>query len=467
MKRLFVIATLFSLGLLMSACRSNENSPTAAQQPSVPAAENNVAEPTLVAPDACDLVLVAHQGTGKTDREIIRLQKKIVAETEPSPWIEQLGWNFIAKARESFDPGYYKLAEQCAFCLEAHTPHCAAALLLRGHVLQNLHRFKEAEPLARELVATRGLAYDYGLLGDVLMEQGRLNEAVEAYQKMVDLKPDLQAYARIANVRWLKGDLSGATEVMRLATGAASPNAPEVAAWVNTRLAFFRFEQGDLTQASETCDAALGYQGDYAPALLLQGRLLLANGDDSGALEALRQAAKVNPLPDYQWVLIEALQASGLDAEAQQIENSLTDKGAAADPRTYALYLATSGHSPELALQLAKNEFTTRSDVFTHDAMAWALAANGRNEEAWQEMQSALAEGTKDGRLYFHAAAIAAKAGHTDEAQAWLGKANGMAQTLLPSEQRQLVQTAAQLGQVNREDTATTTSVETTFNSGN
>src|SRR4029077_4652122 len=115
--------------------------------------------------------------------------------------------------RESFDPGYYKLAEQCALCLESRQAHATEALLLRGHVLQNLHRFKEAEPLARELVARRGLSFDYGLLGDVLMEQGQLNEAVEAYQKMVDEKPDMQAYARIGHLRWLKGDLEGAVEV--------------------------------------------------------------------------------------------------------------------------------------------------------------------------------------------------------------------------------------------------------------
>ena len=69
-------------------------------------------------------------------------------------------------------------------------------MLLRGHVLQNLHRFKEAEPLARELVARRGSPFDHGLLGDLLMEQGKLDAAIQSYQAMVDLKPDPQAYAR-------------------------------------------------------------------------------------------------------------------------------------------------------------------------------------------------------------------------------------------------------------------------------
>ena len=95
--------------------------------------------------------------------------------------------------------------------------------MLRGHVMHNLHRFAEAEALARQLVAQRESPYDHGLLGDALMEQGQLDEAVEAYQRMADLKPGFHAYSRIAHVRWLRGDLEGARQVMYVAVRAASP----------------------------------------------------------------------------------------------------------------------------------------------------------------------------------------------------------------------------------------------------
>ena len=467
MKPLVFATALFAVSSLLTAC--HPASPAASSRPdqSTNAVETAAVDPFPATVDPCSMVLVPHEGAGKLDLEIIRLQQKVRAEKNPVPWIERLGWMFVAKARESYDPGYYKLAEQCAFCLDSHQPHCPEALLLRGHVLQNLHRFKEAEPLARELVAVRGLAFDYGLLGDVLMEQGRLNEAVDAYQKMVDQKPDLEAYARIANLRWLKGDLAGAIEVMQLATGAASPNASEAAAWVNTRLAFYKFLNGETGAAAQTCDVALDYQKDYAPALLLQGRLLLANGNAAGAVDVLQRAAQLNPLPDYQWVLSEALHAAGRDAEAQQVQQELAKRGAVADPRTYALYLATSGNSPAAALELARTELNTRGDVFTHDALAWALVANGRNAEAWLEMQPALAEGTRDARLYFHAAAIAIRAGHPEAAQTWLDKAEGVAQMLLPSERKQLQQTATELAQARRADTASPFATKTAFTSGN
>ena len=166
----------------------------------------------------------------------------------------------LPKARESFDPGFYKLAEQCARCIEKRNPQSQEAMLLRAHVLQNLHRFKESETLARRLVQQRGLSFDYGLLGDALMEQGKLSDAVEAYQRMMNLKPDLRAYARAAHMRWLKGDLAGAIEAMQLAASAASPSDAESAAWVNTRLAFYEFQAGHVDEAEQRCAFALRYK---------------------------------------------------------------------------------------------------------------------------------------------------------------------------------------------------------------
>ena len=430
--------TLAALSCVVGGCR---RAGTASDNTEPPATVVVAAAPeeNPGAPDPCDLVLAPHVGPGRLDLEITKLQVKLRNETNAFPYLEKLGWLFVAKARESFDPGYYKLAEQCALCLESHQPGAAEALLLRGHVLQSLHRFKEAEVLARELVARRGLSFDYGLLGDVLMEQGSLSEAANAYQKMVDQKPDMQAYARISHLRWLKGDLGGAAEVMKLAVDAASPNAPESAAWVNTRLAFLRFRQGNTEEARLWIDAALSFQQDYAPALLLSGRMLLADGNTEQAIDALQRAAQLNPLPEYQWVLSESLRAAGRTEEADAVELQLRREGAAADPRTFALYLSTRGDATATALDLARAELTTRGDVFTHDALAWALAANGEVEAASREMDLALAEGTRDARLFFHAAIIAGKAGRTEDAAAWFSKAAPLMPLLLPSERQALL----------------------------
>jgi hypothetical protein len=60
-------------------------------------------------------------------------------------------------------------------------------------------------------------------------------------------------------------------------------------------------------------------------------------------------------------------------------------------------------------------------------------------------MQRALAEGTEDARLFFHAAVIASQAGQAADAERWLRKASELSQLLLPSERKEL-QNAATRG---------------------
>jgi hypothetical protein len=72
--------------------------------------------------------------------------------------------------------------------------------------------------------------------------------------------------------------------------------------------------------------------------------------------------------------------------------------------------------------------------VFTHDALAWALASAGRIDDARAHMTRALAAGTDDARLYLHAAAIAAASDRHADARRWAGRARARAATLLPSE---------------------------------
>jgi tetratricopeptide (TPR) repeat protein len=384
------------------------------------------------------LVLTPQTGDSRTDKEISRLQQQIRDGRNLQLGLEQLGWAFVTKARESFDPGFYKLAEQCAHSIEKRNPQSQEAMLLRAHVLQNLHRFKESEALARILVEQRGLSFDYGLLGDALMEQGKLSDAVEAYQQMMNLKPDLRAYARAAHMRWLKGDLEGAIEAMQLAVSASSPQDSESAAWVNTRLAFYEFQAGRVREAEQRCALALSLQNNYPPTLLLQGKMLLAQSRFGEAVDALQKAVKLNPLAEYQWTLAEALRAAGCANEATEVEAQLCERGASSDPRTLALYLATRHESPERALRLARAELDSRSDVFTHDALAWSLAAAGKLTEAHSEMQRALTEGTQDARLFFHAGIIASETGHATDTERWLRKASELSHLLLPSERNEL-----------------------------
>jgi tetratricopeptide (TPR) repeat protein len=390
--------------------------------------------------DARALALAPHHGTETIDTQIIGAQETAAhaKADDPRP-LEKLGWLFVQKARVSNDPGYYKLAEQCGLAIEQTAPDQPDALLLRGHAAEAMHRFHEAEAIGRKLVAQREYVLDFALLGDALMEQGRLDEAVGIYQQMADLKPCLQVYTRIAHMRWLKGDLEGAIEMAEEAAGTGTGRDPEPLVWAMTKLAAYRFENGDFAKATAIVDGALARLPHSAAALLLRGRILLAQDRATEALESLREAARLNPLPDPQWTLAEALHAAGQEPEAVAIDKLLAARGAVEDPRTYSLYLATRGQQPDEALRLAKQELTQRQDVFTYDALAWASFAAGHYEDARASSRKALAEGTHDARLQLHAGLIAAQAGAA-EASALLQAAHAARQTLLPSERQALDQ---------------------------
>jgi tetratricopeptide (TPR) repeat protein len=396
------------------------------------------AAPAAPGPDACAAALAPGREASDLDRAIANAQQDARSGSQAGPALERLGYLFVARARVSNDPGDYTLAEKTADCLDARQPGRAAAMLLRGHVLHQLHRFADAERIARTLVGMRTFPLDYGLLGDVLMEQGRLAEAGDAYQKMLDLKPFFQSYTRAAHLRWLKGDLDGAIKVMRLAIAAASPRDKESSAWAWTRMSAYELQAGRSEAAGTAVASALSYQADYAPALLAQGRILLASGRTADALPVLRRAADLNPLPEYQWILADALRLQGLDADATEVEQEIVTRGSISDPRTVSLYLATRGTDATRALALADDELRTRADVFTLDARAWALAASGRIAEADQTITRALGEGTHDARLFLHAGAIHAAAGREREARRWLKKADALRAMLLPSEAAEL-----------------------------
>ncbi len=308
---------------------------------------------------SCEVALLPHEGSEQIDQQIKQLQDVARTATKRGETIKRLGWAFITKARLSYDPGYYKLAEQCAFCVQSENADDPDAFLLQGHILDSLHKFKEAESVARRLVTIRNEALDHGLLGDVLMEQGRLDEAVVSYQKMINLRPDLQSYTRVANIRWLKGDLQGATEVMQLAVTAGSPREAEPTAWAYTRLGIYQLQAGNSEVAAKSAGIALQFAENYAAALLLRGRILLAQGKAVEAIESIQPAATLTSLPEYQWTLADALREAGRTRAAEDVESHLISNGAANDPRTLALYLVTRGqrvyHAGSIAMALGNH----------------------------------------------------------------------------------------------------------------
>ena len=85
------------------------------------------------------------------------------------------------------------------------------------------------------------------MIGDALLELGRYDHAFEAFQTMVDTRPDLSSYACVAYARELVGDVRGAERAMRMAFDAAGT--PADAAWTAYQLGELAFGSGDVRSA--------------------------------------------------------------------------------------------------------------------------------------------------------------------------------------------------------------------------
>jgi len=91
--------------------------------------------------------------------------------------------------------------------------------------------------------------------------------------------------------------------------------------------------------------------------------------------------------------------------------------------RAWSLFLLDHGRRIPEVLAAAQAELAGRRDVYGWDLVAWALYKSGRAAEAREPMRHALAQGTQDATLYYHAGMIARAAGDTVAARDYLERA--------------------------------------------
>ena len=374
------------------------------------------------------IALVDPSDGAPVDAVIREFQKSARRDPDKVDYWIGLGQSWVRKARERSDPSYYLNAGAAAKVAEQLSPGLPLALDLEALVLLSDHRFKEAAAVARRVIAARPDDQQaHGLLSDALLELGDADGAMAEAQRMVSLKPTLASYSRAAHLRWLQGDAQGAKAAWRLAIDAgASAHDPEPRAWALVQAAMLFYSEGDYAGAGAGFDVALRSIADYAPALVGQGRVALAQGDGKRAAELLSRAFSANPLIETAWLLGDARALAGDSAGAAEAFRYVRSRGARLDPRTLSLYLSSTKAGPEdtaEALRLALEEKTVRDDLYTEDALAWALYRNGRFAEARVAADRATQLGTRDPRLLYHAGAIRLAAGEAEEGRALIRSA--------------------------------------------
>lgn len=355
-------------------------------------------------------------GQSATARQIAAFEAALAANPNDGDALLGLGVAFLQRVRETADPSLYPKAEEALTEARALAPDDPLPVIGLGTLALARHQFATALELGRQgLVLGPGSSTAQGVVVDALVELGRYPEAVDAVQKMVDLRPDLSSYARVSYVRELYGDLPGAVEAMRQAVeagGSVSENNAYVIVLYGNLLAL----SGRRAEAAQAYEAALGAFPDFPAALAGQGRLAVAAGDLPAALALFGRAADIVPLPEYVIALGEVRQASGdtngaADSYAlARAETILFKANGVVVDLELALFEADHG-DPLKALDLAQAAYADRPTLKAADALAWALFRNGRLSEARSRSTQALRLGTRDPIFLYHAGAIAAAAG--------------------------------------------------------
>jgi tetratricopeptide (TPR) repeat protein len=369
---------------------------------------------TEASPPNHRLALQKLNGTSGVDRAVDEAQNAVRQQmAKDDGWIF-LGRAWVRKARESNDPGFYLNAEACANVVLERNPEHALALGLQGLVLLNGHKFADAQDLAAKIIAKHpDDPMAWGTSSDALLELGRYDEAVVAAQKMVDLKPNLPSYSRASHLQWLRGDTAAAKQTVRgaLDSGRDAKRDPEPGAWVFVQAAMIFWHEGDYEGADAGFDKALDRIGDYAPANVGKGRVAMARGDFRRAAELFDRAFKASPLVETAWLLGDARAAAGDTKGAEDAYAHVDRDGRKTDPRTLSLFLSTKNKDAAEALRLAREEYASRKDIVTEEALAWALYRSGKIDEAKASIVKARRLGTPDARLVYHEGAIRIAAG--------------------------------------------------------
>jgi tetratricopeptide (TPR) repeat protein len=337
---------------------------------------------------------------------------------------------YLQKVRETGDASFYTRADRLLAQARARDPRDQATLVQAATLAAARHDFRDALRLA-----TRGEAVAPGTVAplpvkvDALVELGRYGAAERTLQRLVDLKPNLSAYARISYFRELTGDLQGAIDAMRRAVTAGGP-VPENVAYVQSLLGSLELARGHVAAAKHAYEAALAAMPAYAPAAAGRARVAAVEGDLPGAIARWRRVVERLPLPEYVIAMGETELAAGRtvagrrDLQLVHVQERLLAAAGVNTDVELALYEADHG-SRARAVRLARAAWRNAPSVRSADALGWALTRSGRVREARRWSQRALRLGSLDPVFRYHAGMIERSAARQRELR--LALAHGLA----------------------------------------
>jgi tetratricopeptide (TPR) repeat protein len=302
--------------------------------------------------------------------------------------------------------------------LALRTAHNGEALQVLASSLMGRHRFVEARGAAERLVAMDSTSRTArALLGEIQLELGAYEDATRAFGSLFTVRHDLAVAPRYARWEEIRGRPGEARKLLRgaLAQAARRHAMPRSQlAWFHWRLGDLALRHGRPDEAERELQAGLA----LAPAdhRLLDGlaRVAAARGRWREAIGFGERAVARTPDPVTLGLLSVSCAMLGDRACETRYQRAM-DEAVRQQPgvlhRAWAYFQLDHGREVREVLAQAREEIRTRRDVYAWDLLAWSLYRSGHIHGAVEASGNALAMGTRDAPLYFHAGMIAAAAG--------------------------------------------------------
>lgn len=361
-----------------------------------------------------------------TEGRIEQLQAAVRADPGDAGSYGLLGDAYYQRGRETGDPSYYTRADGSFAAALARDPADVTAIAGQATLALARHEFGAGLRLASR---ARALAPQMALpdapLADAQIELGRYGAAAHTLNRMVRLKANLTAYARISYYRELHGDLSGALQAMRYAVSAGS-GGPEGEAYVQGLQGKLLTDLGRYAAAERAYREAFAINPGYPPALAGIASVEAARGELGAAIRDYRTVVERLPLPEYAIALGETEEAAGGIAAARRdyelvgAEVKLLHANGVNTDVDLALFEANHGSSRR-AVAFGRRAWEQAPSVRSADALSWALYAAGRIAPASRFSNEAMRLGSRDPSFLYHAGMIARRAGRPEQAHDLLG----------------------------------------------
>jgi len=323
----------------------------------------------------------------------------------------------LAAARDTGDLRHLAAAEAAVAQLARLSPDGPGTLAMRGRLAMAQHRFGAARDDARALLARApDNGFAHAALGDALYELGEYTEAAAAWARMESISPHT-AGGEMRAALWslLHGQVGAAKEqlgdALQLVAGDGTP--PGAVAACAVQLGEAEIRSGDWAGAEREYARALQvFPGHYGATEHLaelrgaQNRVDEALALYRGLVEATQRPEPMQAIGDLLAFAGRATEAAPWLARAREGYNASVARGEWLYQHHLAGLYADSLNEPGPAVAWAQKDLAQRHTIQAYDALAWALAKAGRAAEAADCAARALATGTRDPHLLYHAAMI-------------------------------------------------------------